>query len=174
MAGWSDAVTEIFRFLNNIFTSPKKQIMKVIRIYDAMHKVIQETNVERFMVFKAHNGGGVINPTGNLYVSVIYEDYDHPFVSMKDNYQKLSVDVPYAKILVEVIQYKKIDYNTEQMPDCILRQIYVNEGVKRSFIYYLGQDRKNIYFCSCATSHEQIERKILVDVGVNIIKQNIK
>lgn len=170
----ADAITEVFRFLNNHFASPKKQISKVVKIYDAMNKVLEETNIERFLVFKVHNGGGVINPTGDLYVSVLYEDYRLPFSSVKTDYQKLPLDNSYAKMLVDIIKEKKVHYNITNMPEGLLRQIYSKDKVESSIIYFLGQDRKNVYFCSCASSHSNIYDELIVDLGVNTIKQNIK
>jgi len=172
--GYAEAITEVARFFNNIIVSPRKQIRKVVNIYDEMHAVLEETNVERFLIFKAHNGGGVITPNGELYVSTLYEDYTDPFISVKADYQKLPVDVVYAKMLLEIIKNKKVDYKIEEVPEGILKEIYLKEGVRRSLIYFLGQDRKNVYFCSCATSQDIIYDEITVDLAVNKIKQNIK
>lgn len=171
---WSDAITEVFRFLNNRFASPKRQISKVVNIYDAIHRVLEETNVERFLIFKAHNGGGVISPNGDLFISTLYEGYKEPFTSVKSKYQKLPVDIVYAKMLLEIIRTKKVDYNVEDIPEGILKDIYLKEGVKKSLLYFLGQDRKNVYFCSCASSQDIIYDEIAVDLGVNVVKLNIR
>lgn len=168
------AFGEIAKFFNNVFVSPRNQIKKVVRIYDAMHMILDETNVQRFIVFKAHNSGGVIKPSCELFVSALYEDYTDPFDSVKAVYQHLPLDSSYVKMLVDVIQNKKVAFTTSEMSEGLLKQIYTEEGVVRSFVYFLGNDRKNIYFCSAATSEEHITNKIIVDLGVNIIKQNIK
>lgn len=171
---WSDAITEVFRFLNARFASPRRQIAKVVGIYDTMHEVLEQTNIERFLIFKAHNGGGVISSTGDLYVSALYEDYTEPFHSVKSDYQRLPVDIVHAKMLLEIMSKKKIDYKVDEIPMGILKSIYQKEGVKRSLIYFLGQDRKNVYFCSCATSKEFIDYELNVDLAVNKVKQNIR
>lgn len=171
---WLDAITEVFRFLNARFASPRRQIAKVVQIYDSMHSVLDETNIERFLIFKAHNGGGVISPSGDLYVSALYEGYKDPFHSVKGDYQRLPVDIVYAKMLLEIMRTKKLDYKLEDIPPGILHNIYNKEGVKRSLIYFLGQDRKNVYFCSCATSKEFVDYELNVDLAVNKIKQNIR
>jgi len=119
--GYAEAIAEVFRFLNNIIISPKKQIRKVVNIYDSMHKVLETTNIGRFLIFKAHNGGGVITPNGELYVSTLYEDYSEPFSSVKADYQKLPVDIVYAKMLLEIIKSKKVNYRTSDMAEGILK-----------------------------------------------------
>ncbi len=174
---WIEAVGEIFKFLNNIFITPKKQIKKVVAIYDSMHRVLDETPVERFLILKAHNSGGIIKPNTPLYISVIYEDYTHPFKSVKDDYQRLTIDEEYLRMLVTLCNQKSIRVTTSELPNGILKSIYQGEGVKYAEMYYLGQDRKNIYFCTCGTSASTWEdnsyQKMTVQIQINTIKNNI-
>lgn len=178
---WSRAVAEVFKFLNSLIgaTSIKKQIEKVNNIYDAMHRAIAESIAQRFLIMRAHNGGGVIKPTGDLYASVLYQDYVKPFHDVKADYQKLPVDKEYTKMLLDIMQNKKLYYPVSEMPESLLKNIYKKEGVQHVFLYYLGQDRKNIYFCSIGTSKSLLtwrntKDELLFDLIVNIIRQNIK
>jgi hypothetical protein len=150
---WSTVLTEVLKLLNTLFSTPEKQIKKVNNIYDEMHRILSDTPVERLLILKAHNGGGVIKPSGNLYVSVLYEDYDQPFKSVKANYQALPVDKDYARMLLDVLNQKKVFINTETAPSTsILKSLYELEGVKSSAIYCLGQDKKAVYFCTFSAS----------------------
>lgn len=176
---WSEAIGEVFKFLNNIFSTPKQQIRKVVSIYDSMHKVLDETAVERFLIFKAHNSGGTIRSNTPLYSSVIYEDYTHPFKSVKEDYQKLPVDEEYLRMLAVLSTQKSVKIRTSEMASGILKDIYRGEGVKYSEIYYLGHDKKNIYYCSCGSSveggwEESDYQKMIIQIQVNIIKNNIR
>lgn len=172
------ALRELFKFLSAIFVTPRDQIRKVVAIFDAMHRIVQETKVQRLLVLKAHNGGGVIKPSGDLYISTVYEDYRSPFESIKADYQRIEADKHYAKMLLELIQNKKIRYTTDRMPSGLLKNVYTNLCITHSVIYYIGQDKKNIYFASCATSTDGLwmtsAEETEVDVLINIIKQNIK
>lgn len=177
---WSTVIGEFLKLINNLFINPKKQIEKVINIYDAMHRILAETNVERLLILRAHNGGGVIKPTGELYASVLYEDYLYPFHSVKSDYQKLPVDKEYAKMLLKVMQEKHVSYKVADMDEnSILRKVYESEGVRYSNIYYIGQDKTNIYYCSTATSLDfdnwlsRVDQTV-VEICMNIIRQNIK
>lgn len=176
---WSDVIAEGIRFLNNIFVTPRDQVKKIVTIYDTMHRIVEDSPVERFLILKAHNGGGVIKPNTPIYSSVIFEDYTHPFRSVKDQYQKLQADEEYLRLLVDVISKKRVVLKTNELSPGLLKTIYDGEGVKYSEICFLGNDKKNIYYCSCATSVENGWEqspydKNLIFMAVNTIKQNIK
>jgi hypothetical protein len=176
---YMNIVNELLKLINRIFPSPRHQVEKIVNIYDQMHRIIEETPVERFLIFKSHNGGGVIKPNTPLYSSVIYEDYTAPFKSVKDVYQRIEADEEYLRMLVEMIQKKSIILKTEKLPPGLLKNIYKAEGVKYAEKYFLGTDKKNIYYCSCGTSVEggwenNAYQKNAIYMAINIIKQNIK
>src|SRR5574339_509013 len=100
----AELATEILRFFNNIFRKPSREIGKVVRIYDALHRVIEETKVQRILIIKAHNGGGLIKPDTPLFVSVLYEDYTHPLDTVRNDYQKVEVDEEYIRLLRDLGQ----------------------------------------------------------------------
>lgn len=174
---WSDAVTEFLKFLNNIFVNPRRQIQKVINIYDTINRIIDETAVERFLIFKAHNGGGVIKPTGELYVSALYEGYCCHFHSVKSKYQKIEIDQEYARMLLELMQKGNLHFKTDKMREGLLKGVYKSEGVQEVRLYYLGQTKKFIFYCSAATSKNwdfTTEEKASLDISIGNIKQNMK
>lgn len=178
---WTTAVTEVFKFLNNVFSrfvnSPEDQIRKVVEIYDIMHEIIDKTSVQRILILKAHNGGGIIKPTGELYVTALYEDYIHPFSSSKGNYVKYPVDKDYARMLLEIIQSGRVELVTSQMADGLLKGIYVTEGVSNSKLFYLRQDKKSIYYISVSSSSpwpEGPQTDSILSILINKLRQNIK
>lgn len=168
--------TEILKFLRLWSTNTKTQIEKVVTIYDTMHEVLEKTSVERFMIFKAHNGGGIIKPSGELYASCLYEDYTHPFDSKKSQYQKIELDSIYLRMLLDIMENHSIHLKIDEMKDGLLKGLYQGEGVKESRIYYLGRNKKYVFYCSLATSKDWIldqAQKTQLDLAVGKIKQNI-
>lgn len=177
--GWSEAIGEGFKFLNSFLSSPKKQIQKVVSIYDSMHNVLDETPVERFLIFRAHNGGGIIKPNNTLYVSVIYEDYTNPFRSVKDLYQKVALDEGAIRFLLDLSHQKVLQIKTKELREGLIKSIYEGEGVMYAEAHYLGHDNKNIYYCTCGTSVESgwednSYQKMTIQMQINNIKNNIK
>lgn len=172
------AIKEFFKFLTIIFATPKEQIRKLVLIFDTMNRILAESKVQRIVILRAHNGGGIIKPSGDLFISAIYEDYRYPFEASKQDFQKLQVDMNYARTLLDIIRNGKVEYIVEDMPDGIMKRIWQSIGVKHALVYFLAQDKKNIFFCTCTTSNDALwltrEEETEVDILVNIIRQNIK
>lgn len=172
------ALKEIFKFLTVLFATPKEQIRKVVLIFDTMNRILGESKVQRVLILRAHNGGGIIKPSGDLFVSAIYDDYRDPFEATKQDFQRLEADMQYAKTLLDIIQNGKVKYSIDTMPDGILKRVWKSIGVTHGLIYFLGQDKKNIYFCTCTTAYDSLwltaDEETELDILVNIIKQNIK
>lgn len=178
---WIGAVGELFQFFNRVlFLRPRRQIEKVVNIYDAMNKAISESSIERFTVFKVHNGGGIINPTGDMYVSILYEEYGVPFFSIKNDIQKLILDKQAVRLLLETMQRKQVKQGVKSLPEGIIKDIYIKSGAKRFILVYIEQDRRNVYFASCSSSSEDsswmtsASDNVAIQVAITTIKKNIK
>jgi hypothetical protein len=161
--------------------NPRKQINKLIKIYDTMHKILEIDGVQRVIIYKIHNGGGVIKPTGDLYSSILYEDYVKPFKSKKELSQRIVMDVDSLKIIRSAMESKRYLVRTSDLPEGnTVKEVYIGDDVKSSIIYFLRQDKKSAFFCSVATSKSDREwmtspkEYVQVDALVNIIRQNIK
>lgn len=170
---------EILRLFNRLTMRPSKEIVKVVKIYEAMHKMLENNKVKRVLVLKAHNGGGLIRPNTPLYVSAIYEDYMSPFYSVKETYQKVVIDEAYIRTLIDLCTKKHIKIKVKDLKQCLQKDIYDGEDIKYSELYYLGQDKKNLYFCSCSSKEEggwenDKQQALINNMAVNAIKNNIK
>lgn len=172
-----EIVKELLEMVN-IFKKRKisSEITKVVKIYDLMNHVLTESDVERFVIFKAHNGGGIIKIGSDLYASCVYEDYRSPFKSIKDVYQNVSLDKEYVKTLLEIINNKSTTIITSEQPDSLLKTIYEASGVKKAKLFFLHQDKKYAYYCSVATSNENADfesakARLTIDLTVDKIKQ---
>lgn len=175
-----DAITEIFKVFGLLLKRRKSgdQILKVIDIYDAMNNVLRETDVQRFLVLKAHNGGGTIKPGSELYVSVVYECYQTPFRSVKNEYQRLLVDAEYIKMLSEIYINRKMAIDTLTMPNGLLKDLYEKEQVSHAEVYFLHQSKKEFYFLSVATAKDANrlkthEQQAAIMVAVNKIRNTL-
>lgn len=169
---------EIFKFITRLISKPSKEIKKIVRIYDEMHKVVELTEVQRFIIFKAHNGGGLIRTNTPLFISALHEDYSSPFTSVKANYQQISIDGEYIRTLSAICEDKVIKFKTSEMKDGLLKDIHIAEGIRYAEIYFLGQDRKNLYFTSIASAWEDgwskdPEQELVVKLAINTIRNNI-
>lgn len=170
--------TEILKFIGNKFTMPSRQVNRIINIYDSMHRIIADSSVERITILKAHNSGGWIKPDTPLYISILYEDYTHPLESIKGFYQRMEIDEEYLRMLRDLIKEKVLKMDIPKLKPGILKSKYERDKIKQAEIYYLGQDRRNVYFCSLVSTQNKtfdsyVDRNV-IDIGVSIIKNNIR
>lgn len=171
--------TEVMKFINRLTLRPSKEIRKVINIYDTMHKVIEETDVQRIVICRVHNGGGVIQPTTPLYISALYEDYTAPFKTVKDNYQKLLLDEDFIRVLHDLCTQKVVKIYTDDLKDGTLqKRVYVGEGVQYAEKHFLGQDRRNLYYVSFSSAwvggwSGKPAQELIINLAVNVLRNNI-
>lgn len=153
---WSDAISSVFEFGNSLLKIRRAgdQINNVVEIYDNMNYVLARTPAERFLVLKAHNGGGIVRPGESLYGSIMYEDYRDPLTSIKSAWQKFEFDADYLKTISRVYAEGMVRLHAHRLRPGIMRSAYEAAGVTYSEMYYLHQNRKASFYCSIVTTKE--------------------
>lgn len=146
----------------------KRYKMKLGEIHDTyriMNNVLRNTNAERFLIYESRNGNGLPSLSTQLHISVMYEDYTDPFQSVKNSYQKLEADRAMIETLKQVYDSGDVIYFTADMPDGMLKEMYINQGVSWAYIFRIGQGHRAFYFGSIVTSKN--ESPFQADSGVN-------
>lgn len=124
----------------------------ISKVFQALDDVVRKTRVQRFLIFKGSNGGGIPKPGCPFYVSLIYEEHKDKNKSLRDKYSNLSVDGSYIDMLIHLYKNGSVKLRVEDMPVGLLKTLYQGEGIKYSEIYFLGNSDKEILFCSVATN----------------------
>lgn len=124
------------------------------KVYELMNKALQTTSAKRFLILKTTNGGGKPRIDAHLYASVLYEDFQKPFKSIKDDYQHLPVDSVYINMLAEISRRGDILIDIEGMQDGMLKRMYEVEGVYASLVFYLAESPDAFFYGSIATDKE--------------------
>lgn len=129
-------------------------IKAVANIYEMMHRVTSETAVQRMVIFKAENGGGKPKVGAHIYVSAIMESIRTPVLPIVNEYQRLRADASYIELLSEVVTKGHAAYKSSEMPQSLLKTIYLAEKIKYSEVYFLHVTEDAIYYCSVATTEQ--------------------
>ena len=129
-----------------------KNISDTVAIYTALQS-IPAHQCKRRIIFKAHNGGKTIDSRTQTRVSIMYEDFHEPFVSIIEEVQGWRMDESYARMVNGLCKDKLLHLSTENMEKGRLKDLYESSGVKFSCLHYLGEDAKNIYFSSFASDN---------------------
>ena len=127
-----------------------KKVGDLAKLHRRMDQLRDKTSIQRILILKSHNGDGIPKMGYQIKVTALYESYETPFKNVVNDYQDLRVDGDYIKMLTDVQMYGQVAMWTHEMNHSLLRTIYESEGVTWSYIFPIGQDSRNWYYCSLA------------------------
>lgn len=140
-------------------------------IFDAIHNVyytlltiLRDTKAHRVVILKTTNGGGRPTLTGKLYSSVIYEAFENPLTSVKENWQKQELDPAYMELLFNMNKTGRIAVVTETMQKGILRDLYLAEGIKKSWVYKIYERENEYIYISLNFTEVELEEPALANI----------
>jgi hypothetical protein len=156
-------------------------IVKTAEIYDEMRKVVlnYDLGVHRFLIIKAHNGGGDFRNDTMTYATVLHEEIRKPIISVKGDYQGLPIDGYYNEMLKKVYMYDEFYIDASTMKkESLLGTIYDKEKIKHAKVFFLKHSKKGFWFCSIATTQEDNklnapEQTLAFKIAVSKIKQRL-
>lgn len=141
-------------------------LSSIMQVRDMINNLIITTPVDRFLILVAING-----KTEFRTATAIYEQWDDEFrkhddphltVSATNEYYKYEIDNSYREMLrVAETSADGVHYRVDEMPDCVLKDIYDFEKVKYSSVVFLrrvsnydmdGNDM--VIYCSIATHQD--------------------
>ncbi len=124
-------------------------------ILDVMKSMTQPgINIcDRAIMFNGHNGGGLPDPSRPYYISAIYSETSSAYKLAERpeaRYKLVPVDSQYVFTLLQSHQYGSVRLITDDMPECVLRDYYMTEGVNESIIYFVRMAANIFVFLSVA------------------------
>lgn len=134
--------------------------------------------VQRRVIFCAHNGGGRLNAKEPTYISVLYEDTHEPFFPIINDIQKWRPDAQYLEMLGSLVQKGVLRFHISDIPAGKMRDMYENAGAKYAELYYYGETEAKIYYGSFVSSndikHFGLSTRIALDIAINKIRNTLK
>lgn len=152
----------------------KATIPAIHDVYQHLNTVVNRLGSSRAMVMYTENGGGKPSVGAQLYVSIVYEVV-HFTHSIRNMFQRIRVDENYVRML----KYMHDDQDgrtivvADQMPPCLLKQIYLEAGTKMSILYLVKETKKRLYYCSFNFPHDQLTSELIYhcDLEASAIKR---
>lgn len=147
------AVAGVFFF----FIMPRQRknyldkLMAWRKVAQVAKQLIQESEVERFLVLMLTNGGGDPHPGANLYATALVNEVDDNNTHRNKDYSKVLVDSDYVQRIIQARAAGKRVMETEYMSDGILKNFYQAERVKYGELYYLFSTESETFYCSAAS-----------------------
>ena len=155
----------------------------ISNIYSQMEKIVDSTSASRVMLFRGSNGGGLPMAGSEFYVKAIHqallENDEHNLV---ERYNNVLIDGHYANLLRDIVTHGSVKIKVDEMPDCLLKRIYITEGIKHSEVHYLvskglinRKQKFEIFYLSIAKNDNEgfvnDVDKLNIQLGVDNIKK---
>lgn len=184
-------LVELIRYMRDRFKQKSlasDSLIKLNEIYSkCMKLVLDETPADRFIVFKAENGGGKIVPGVQLFASVLYEDYRQGSFNNKailDKYQRWLCDKHYVEMLSQLCIKGSIKFNSSVLDDeSRFKNVCIAENMYYCEMHFIAQRSDKFFFCLIASSEKEenfssARTRNNIDIGVdrlrNIFKESVK
>lgn len=145
-------------------------------IQNEINELMESTNVDRFLMFRAWNGAR--DPRWTTAVYQLRQGEQKPV-----SYVHFELDNDYKHRLNDMIESNKIYFEVEDLPDSAIRSVYKAEGVASAVWCHLDSSRpkdingKSITYCSFAShdphlidEHTQTRCKIVADRMKSVIE----
>lgn len=140
---WQWLEVRRLRIANGVMT-PVRATVLLSDFSSILHTAKEIPNVHRVKLFLGHNGGGLPSPGCRYTVRSVSEwstrsDEQNNPPGLTFGFD-LVIDQDYADMLNQVDTAGSVCRITSQMPDCLLRTIYEQEGVHASIVFKLHRD----------------------------------
>lgn len=125
-------------------------IRKLRRFHEALDRVQNLDFVDRVLVFRGRDSGGLPDPKRPFYIECL-TGRDGKGVASGDHYAfELKVDTHFCRVLEEMVANERVDLVVETLPEGQLKTIHAAEGVKHAVKYFLTVDSNELLFLSVA------------------------
>ena len=153
----------------------KRAIMAGLRslhvVYLAMER-IQAAGATRVAIFAGHNCGGVPRIGKNFFTSALHWMLSDGATDRIGDYSNIEVDSAYIRMLLAVEQDGIYHFDPEREPECFLKRCYVAEGIRDSYVFYLGtEDNAFLYLSACHHSRQFNPSEV---TDIHLIVQTIR
>jgi len=140
-------------------------------------KLMIHCEIDRVILFKATNGGGIINLVTPMYVTCLDECLSPGIESIKDKIQRWQTDSHYNRMLSNIIANGQVTFKIQEMEPCALKNIYLTSHLNEVSIHYLGAmngRNQEVYYASFATKeHTGITDETKRDIELMINKYKV-
>lgn len=176
-------ITEVGALVRKYFDKrnvPSENLKKFNEMYNkGMKPVLDNTAAERFLIWKAENGGGSLYPGAEIFVSVLYEDYRRPLHSVQENFQRWLVDKTYLQTLMDMSTNGIVKITVEGLPESKLKTMMQGHDIAYTEFHFLAQTKTKLFFATISTTNKvsqyaEPHDRAQIDVSINHLRNIFK
>lgn len=144
----------------------RKQKLDVLagveRLRDIYHRMegALDDKCQRVLLLSAHNSGGIPSPLTPFYTSAIHWATNDPaHRAALGSYSKIRVDSNCVQMLIALQQSGEFHFKMTENRGSMLWKFYEAEGVKDSYLCFVGIYQNNFIYMSFASFGAEFEDK---------------
>jgi hypothetical protein len=146
MGGAAKELINAFRDIGKAWISAKKRadssadrpidvIGDVHTTYTLLNELLASVTADRVVLLRAENGGNIPTIGKELTSSIVYEVFSETSHAIRDTWQKQTLDDAYVWMLKHVSTDGFVELVTAEMPDGILKTLYMRHNVVASHVW---------------------------------------
>ena len=134
--------------------------------YSAMQRLEDHPLIERVFLLEISNGGSRPKVGSKVYANAVEIKIDRTKTALSreeiiSRYDRIEIDENYIYMVIEAKNNGVYKFKTDSERSGLLKNLYVNEGIKYSEIYHIHTDSKNdkMFILSISTHKDEEEFK---------------
>jgi hypothetical protein len=119
-----------------------------IKIYKELDSLVDEESVDRVLFAFIHNGNNIFFPGKPKYISIIEEAKNSKIRTSLEKHQRRMIDVSFLEKLISTVfsQSGLIKIKTEDMNSSIVKDLFVEEGIKEFIMVYISHSEEYVWY----------------------------
>lgn len=131
----------------------KKSFSSVLKatheIYFILMLILRKCAAHRVLLLVSTNGGGRPKIGGELYSSVVFEAFENPMRSIREDWQKQKLDPAYVDMLYEMNKEGALLVVADKLPEnSILRNLFKEQGIVQSYVVKVSEKETKYFYAS--------------------------
>lgn len=124
----------------------KELFENVHEIYSILNNIKRDTYAKRVIIAIAQNGGGIPRVDSDLRSSTIYETYDYPFYSIKEQWQNQYLSQYHLMLLRDMYSNNIIGVFTKDMKNGNLKDLFESNDVYYAKFCLIKSTETKLYY----------------------------
>ncbi len=123
-------------------------------VYSCLVKLIFKSGVDRVMVLKCKNGGGIPGKASKLYISAEHEVFSPVLPAIRESFQDFPIDHAYTLMLQDLMSERFKVLKTDELPDGHLKVLYETQKIRVGYVALIGYSTDGMYYIAAQSKRE--------------------
>ena len=155
IVGWTKG---FFHFVFNFLIKKIKELRtknlennlldQITKLYSLLNSLLNETSADRVLLFRVHNGGGILKFGSPTYITAMADLFAEGRQSLMPEINKKQLDYPTMIHIQNAITYGNFDIEVDKIEESSTKMILKDDNIKRVKYFFIHADPNQIIILS--------------------------